>query len=148
MCKHVISTCNCSQQFLSWVASYLFPYFSLQSLLFSKFLDCLLFIVPTLQAALATICVCSCKHNSSWMVTSIYAQMKHSLANLRDLIPTLVGFCFMSNVCEVGIKSCRFARECVLVLICACMDVTTQLELCLYKQTQIVANAVCRLGSK
>ena len=30
----------------------------------------------------------------------------HSLANLQDLIPTLV------IPAEVGIKSCRFAREC------------------------------------
>ena len=37
---------------------------------------------------------------------------------------------------EVGIKSCRFARECV------CMDVSTQLE---HEQTQIVANAAYRL---
>ena len=33
-------------------------------------------------------------------------------------------------------------------LICACMDVTTQLKLCLDEQTQIVANAACRLGSQ
>ena len=28
---------------------------------------------------LVTICVCSCKHNSSWVVTSMHAQMKHIL---------------------------------------------------------------------
>ena len=32
--------------------------------------------------------------------------------------------------------------------ICACMDATTQLELCLHEQTQIVANAVCRVGGQ
>ena len=46
---------------------------------------------------------------------------------------------------KVGIKSCRFAGECV--FICAYMDVTTQLELCFHEQTQIVANAACRVGS-
>ena len=32
--------------------------------------------------------------------------------------------------------------------ICACMGVSTQLELCLHEQTQIVANAVCGVGSQ
>ena len=31
---------------------------------------------------------------------------------------------------------------------CACMDVATQLELCLHEQTQTVANAICRVGSQ
>ena len=35
---------------------------------------------------------------------------------------------------KVGIKSCRFAKVC---FICACMDVPTQLELCLYDQLDI-----------
>ena len=30
--------------------------------------------------------------------------------------------------------------------ICAGMDVTTQLELCLHEQTQLVANAIGRVG--
>ena len=38
----------------------------------------------TVVAALATICVCSCKHNSSWVILSMYAQIKHILA-LADL---------------------------------------------------------------
>ena len=33
-------------------------------------------------------------------------------------------------------------------LIYACMDVTTQLELCLNEQTQIVPNAAYRVGSQ
>ena len=43
------------------------------------------------QAALATICVCSYKHNSSWVASHIHActNETHSLANLQDLIPTL-----------------------------------------------------------
>ena len=41
------------------------------------------------------------------------------------------------------IKSCRFVRDCV-----AYMDVAAQLELCLHEQTQIVANAACRVGSQ
>ena len=31
---------------------------------------------------------------------------------------------------------------------CACMDVTTQLEFWLHEQTQIVANVACRVGSQ
>ena len=38
---------------------------------------------------------------------------------------------------KVGIKSCRFARVC---FICACMDVPTQLELCLYDQLDTLAS--------
>ena len=30
----------------------------------------------------------------------------------------------------------------------ACMDVTTQLKLCLHEQTQIIANTACRVGSQ
>ena len=51
------------------------------------------------------------------------------------------------ELAEIGIKSCRFAKECS-YFICACMDVTTQLELCLHEQTQIVANAACKVGSQ
>ena len=41
--------------------------------------------------SLATICVCSYKHNSSWVASYIYActNETHSIANLQDLIPTL-----------------------------------------------------------
>ena len=31
---------------------------------------------------------------------------------------------------------------------CACMDVTTQVVLCLHEQTEIVANAASRVGSQ
>ena len=48
---------------------------------------------------------------------------------------------------KVGIKSYRFTKECT-YFICACMDVTTQLELCLHKQTQMLANAACRVGNQ
>ena len=51
------------------------------------------------------------------------------------------------NPAKVGTKSCRFSRECI-CLICACTDVPTRLELCLYDQTQIIANAPCRVGSQ
>ena len=44
---------------------------------------------------------------------------------------------------KVGIKICRFAREHA-----AYMDVTTQLELCLHEQTQVVANDACRVGNQ
>ena len=40
--------------------------------------------------------------------------MKHSLAHLQDLIPTLTGVvAYMFYIpAKVGIKSCRCAREC------------------------------------
>ena len=37
---------------------------------------------------------------------------------------------------KVGIKSCRMARKCVSFYVC--MDMTTQVELCLHEQTQIL----------
>ena len=45
-----------------------------------------------LQPTLATICVCSYKQNSSWVASYIHActNETHSIANLQDLIPTLV----------------------------------------------------------
>ena len=48
-------------------------------------------LFANLQAALATIYVCSCKQNSSWVVSYIHActNETHSIANLQDLIPTL-----------------------------------------------------------
>ena len=48
---------------------------------------------------------------------------------------------------KVGIKSCRFAIECV-SFVRAWMLLATQLELCLHEQTQIVASAACRVGSQ
>ena len=45
------------------------------------------------------------------------------------------------KLAKVGIKSC-----CRMHFFCASMDVNTQLELCLHEQTQIVANAPCRVG--
>ena len=65
----------------------------------------------------------------------MHTQMKHSLANLQDLIPILAGI--IINCINQGLaKSCRFARMCFIWD--ACMDVPTQL----------VANAACRVGSQ
>ena len=46
---------------------------------------------------------------------------------------------------KLGIKHCKFTGKCV--FICVSMDVSIQLELCFYEQTQIVAIATCRVGS-
>ena len=66
---------------------------------------------------MATVCVCSYKHDSSWVASYIHActNETHSIANLQDLIPTLaLVVCVSYNyAAEVGIKSCRFAIECV-----------------------------------
>ena len=48
---------------------------------------------------------------------------------------------------KVGIKSCRYATECVL-FVHVWMQLANQLELCLHEQTQIVASAACRVGSQ
>ena len=48
---------------------------------------------------------------------------------------------------KVGIKSCKFAREYV-SFVYTYIDVTTQLKLRLHEQTQVIANATCRLGSQ
>ena len=45
--------------------------------------------------------------------------MKHSLAHLQDLIPTLAGIKHIGdNTSQVGIKSCRCAGE---YFICTCV---------------------------
>ena len=46
---------------------------------------------------------------------------------------------------KVGIKSCRFATECV-SFVHVWMQLANQLELCLHEQTQIVASVSCRVG--
>ena len=48
---------------------------------------------------------------------------------------------------KVGIKSCRFATECV-SFVHVWMQLANQLELCLHEQTQIVASVACRVGSQ
>ena len=50
---------------------------------------------------------------------------------------------------KVGIKSCRFATECV-SFVHVWMQLANQLELCLHEQTQnlIVASAACRVGTQ
>ena len=48
--------------------------------------------------------------------------MFHSLAHSQDLIPTLAGWCVALIIMptQVGIKYCRFARECVYLCIHGC----------------------------
>ena len=51
---------------------------------------------------LGTICVCSCKHHSSWVASYIHAwtNKTHSIADLQDLIPTLaLVVCVAYNYC-------------------------------------------------
>ena len=107
--------------------------------------------IPTLQTALATICVCLCKHNSSWLASCIHTctNETHSAANLQDLIPSLAAIIIGNTnlLAKVGIKSCRFATECV-SFVHVWMQLANQLELCLHKQTQIVASAACKVGSQ
>ena len=109
------------------------------------------YTVPTLQPALATICVCSCKHNSNWLASCIHTctNETHSVANLQDLIPTLASKFVLPIIiaAKVGIKSCRFATECV-SFVNVWMQLANQLELCLHEQTQIVASVGCRVGSQ
>ena len=71
----------------------------------------------TIHSTLATICVCSCKHNSNWLASYIHActNETHSVAYLQDLIPTLASKYVLPIIiaAKVGIKSCRYATECV-----------------------------------
>ena len=63
----------------------------------------------------------------SCVVTFMHAQMKYVLiANLQDLIPTLAAIIIarQHKLAKVGIKSCRFAIECV-SLVRTCMDVNS-----------------------
>ena len=55
----------------------------------------------------------ACRHNSSWLASYIHActNETHFIANLQDLIPTLALPIIIAA--KVGIKSCRFAIECV-----------------------------------
>ena len=48
----------------------------------------------------------------------MHVQIKHSLAHLKDLIPTLAGIKYISNnsnQLQSKIKPCRCARECFFV---------------------------------
>ena len=71
----------------------------------------------TTHSTLATICVCSCKHNSNWSASYIHTctNETHSVAYLQDLIPTLAAIIIGNTylLAKVGIKSCRYATECV-----------------------------------
>ena len=70
-----------------------------------------------------------------------------SIANLQDSFPTLAAIIIGNTykLAKVGIKSCRFAIECV-SFVHAWMQLANQLELCLHEQTQIVASVACRVG--
>ena len=69
-------------------------------------------------------------------VTAATLLYKHVIVNehmqIGSWLPLLIGACT---------KSCRFARECVLFVYCI-----AQLEWCLHKQTQIVANTIFKVG--
>ena len=70
----------------------------------------------TTHSTLATICVCSCKHNSNWLANYIhtYTNETHSVAYLKDLISTLASKYVLPIItAKVGIKSFRYATECV-----------------------------------
>ena len=69
----------------------------------------------------------------------------HSLADIQYILNpyfcwfVLLIFCLgLSNACTICYRIC---------FICACIDVTTHLELCLHEWTQIVANDTRRAGS-
>ena len=58
--------------------------------------------------------VCSCKHRVASYIHACTNET-HSIANLQDLIPTLASLCYLHIIiaAKVGIKSCRFAIECI-----------------------------------
>ena len=88
---------------------------------------------PTLQAALATICVFSCKHNSNWLASYIHTctNEAHSVAYLQDLIPSKYVLPIII-ASKVGNKSCRYATECA-SFVHVWMQLANQLELCLHE---------------
>ena len=85
----------------------------------------------------------------SYQLNIYLAERYYSVANLQDLIPTLTSKFVLPIIigAKVGIKSCRFATECVSFMH-VWMQLANQLELCLHEQTQIVASAACRVGSQ
>ena len=94
---------------------------------------------------------CSSKHNSNCLASCIHTctNETHFVANLQDLIPTLAAIIIGNTnlLAKVGIKSCRFATECV-SFVHVWMQLAKQLELCLDEQTQKVASVACRVGSQ
>ena len=66
------------------------------------------------HSTLATICVCSCKHNSNRLASYIHTctNETRSVAYLQDLIPSRYVLPIIIAAKE-GIKSCRYATECV-----------------------------------
>ena len=85
----------------------------------------------------------------SYSCIHICTNETHSVANLQDLIPTLAAIIIGNTnlLAKVGIKSCRFATECV-SFVHVWMQLANQLELCFHEQTQIIASAACRVGSQ
>ena len=88
-----------------------------------------------------------CKHNSIWVVTSMHVQSKiHFLVDL--LTPTFSRHNYRQHkLAKVGIQSCRFARELINVFH-LCMHGCNYPAGIVFAQTQIVANAACRVGSQ
>ena len=84
----------------------------------------------------------------NWLASCIHTCTNeiHSVANLQDLIPSKFVLPIIIAA-KVGIKSSRFATECV-SFVHVWMQLDNQLELCLHEQTQIVASAACRVGSQ
>ena len=72
-----------------------------------------LFLHFNLQLALANICVCSCKHNSSWVVASMHAQV-NSFSSKHTRFDPYFGWILLPIIiaAKVGVKSCRLAGEC------------------------------------
>ena len=70
----------------------------------------------------------------------MHAQMKYKW---QMLIPTLAMVCVTYTYARLYLVDLLEN-----VFHCACMDITTQLEMCLHEQTSIVTNATCRLGSR
>ena len=71
--------------------------------------------LPTLQAALAISFVRSYKHNFSCVGTSMHAQIDTLSTKSAKFNPYVGGWFVLLIImpAKVGIKSCRFARDCV-----------------------------------
>ena len=77
----------------------------------------------TTHSTLATICVCSCKHNSNWLASYIHTctNETHSVAYLQDLnLVDIIIIIIIINVLQYRhtnicyrMKLCRYATECV-----------------------------------
>ena len=101
----------------------------------------------TLQAALAM-----CLFMQTQLQLGSYIQVStngtHSPANLYTRLKPLLWL-----VCVAYNYTCKSRDEILQIcwrmcFICAYINVTTQLELCLHEQTHLVANAACRVSSQ